>query len=259
MDLGLRGKTALITGGSKGIGRAAAESLAAEGCHVILVARTEAALAAAAKEIRSRFQVNVRAHAADIAVQGTAEALAGLFPEIDILVNNAGAIPGGSLQQVDGTTWREAWKLKVFGYIDMCRAFYPLLTHRGGVIVNVIGNAAATLDQAYICSVAGNAALEAFTRSLGGGAPADGMRVVGLSPGPVATDRLLTLTRRKAAEQFGDAERWRELLATMPFGRPATPQEIGDMVAFLASPRSGYTSGTIVQIDGGMASRSRTF
>lgn len=259
MDLGLRGRTALITGGSKGIGRAAAESLAAEGCDVILVSRTQSALETAAEEIRGRHQVNARAHAADIAVQGTAEELALLFPQIDILVNNAGAIPGGSLQQVDGTTWRSAWQLKVFGYIDMCRAFYPLLAKRGGVIVNVIGNAAATLDQAYICGVTGNAALEAFTRSLGGGAPADGMRVVGLSPGPVSTDRLVTLTRRKAADRFGDPERWRELLAPMPFGRAATPQEVGDMVAFLASPRSGYTSGTIVVIDGGMASRSRAF
>lgn len=257
MDLGLRGRTALITGGSKGIGRAAAESLAAEGCDVILVARTQSALEAAAEEIRARHQVNARAHAADLAVQGTADELALLFPATDILVNNAGAIPGGSLLQVDGATWRNAWQLKVFGYIDMCRAFHPLLARRGGVIVNVIGSAATTLDPGYICGVAGNAALEAFTRSLGGAAPAEGMRVVGLSPGPVATDRLVTLTRGKAADRLGDAERWRELLAPMPFARAATPQEIGDMIAFLASPRSGYTSGTIVQIDGGLASRSR--
>ena len=130
MDLGVRGKTALITGGSKGIGLAAAECLAAEGCGVILVSRTQAALDAAAEQIRTRFQVNARTHAADLAVQGAAEELARLFPEIDILVNNAGAIPGGSLQQVDGTTWRQAWQLKVLGYVDMCRAFYPLLARR---------------------------------------------------------------------------------------------------------------------------------
>jgi NAD(P)-dependent dehydrogenase (short-subunit alcohol dehydrogenase family) len=278
MDLQLRGRTALITGGSKGIGRAAAESMAAEGCDVILVSRTLTALEETAGAIRSRFQVNVRVHAADIAVQGTAEDIAARFPEIDILVNNAGAIPGGSLGQVDGTTWRQSWQLKVFGYIDMCRAFYPLLRKRSPYsgsgatapreastaqfvpsIINVVGNAAETLDQAYICGVTGNAALYAFTRSLGGAAPNDGLRVVGLSPGPVATDRLVGLMKKKAADRTGDAERWQELFAPMPFGRAATPEEIGDMIAFLASPRSGFTSGTIVTIDGGMAARSRAF
>jgi NAD(P)-dependent dehydrogenase (short-subunit alcohol dehydrogenase family) len=278
MDLLLRGRTALITGGSKGIGRAAAESMAAEGCDVILVSRTAAALEEAAGAIRARHQVNVRVHAADIAVQGTAEDIARRFPEIDILVNNAGAIPGGSLAQVDGTTWRQAWQLKVFGYIDMCRAYYPLLQARSPYagsgatapreaptapfvpsIINIVGNAAETLDQAYICGVTGNAALYAFTRSLGGAAPNDGLRVVGLSPGPVATDRLIGLMKKKSADRTGDAERWRELFAPMPFGRAATPEEIGDMIAFLASPRSGFTSGTIVTIDGGMASRSRAF
>jgi hypothetical protein len=264
MDLQLRGRTALITGGSKGIGRAAAESMAAEGCDVILVSRTLAALEEAAGAIRSRFQVNVRVHAADIAVQGTAEDIAARFPEIDILVNNAGAIPGGSLAQVDGTTWRQSWQLKVFGYIDMCRAFYPLLQARSSPafvpsIINVVGNAAETLDQAYICGVTGNAALYAFTRSLGGAAPNDGLRVVGLSPGPVSTDRLVGLMKKKAADRTGDAGRWQELFAPMPFGRAATPEECGDMIAFLASPRSGFTSGTIVTIDGGMAARSRAF
>lgn len=264
MDLQLRGRTALITGGSKGIGRAAAESIAAEGGHVILVSRTPAALDEAAASIRSRFQVNVRVHAADIAVQGTAEDIAARFPEIDVLVNNAGAIPGGSLGQVDGTTWRQSWQLKVFGYIDMCRAFYPLLMARSSPafvpsIINVVGNAAETLDQAYICGVTGNAALYAFTRSLGGAAPNDGLRVVGLSPGPVATDRLVGLMKKKAADRTGDPGRWQELFAPMPFGRAATPEEIGDMIAFLASPRSGFTSGTIVTIDGGMAARSRAF
>ncbi len=268
MDLLLRGRTALITGGSKGIGRAAAESMAAEGCDVILVSRTLAALEETAGAIRSRFQVNVRVHAADIAVQGTAEDIAARFPEIDILVNNAGAIPGGSLAQVDGTTWRQSWQLKVFGYVDMARAFYPLLQKRAvsyegarfvPAIINVIGSAAETLDQAYICGVTGNAALYAFTRSLGGSAPNDGLRVIGLSPGPVTTDRLVGLMRKKAADRTGDPERWQELFAPMPFGRAATPEEIGDMVAFLASPRSNFTSGTIVTIDGGMASRSRAF
>jgi len=130
MDLHLRGRTALISGGSKGIGRAAAESLAAEGCDLVLVSRTLATLEETAVAIRARHQVSVRVRAADLSVQGAAEDLSAQFPDVDILVNNAGAIPGGSLAQVDGTTLRQAWQLKVFSYIDLCRAFYPLLKAR---------------------------------------------------------------------------------------------------------------------------------
>ena len=90
-----------------------------------------------------------------------------------------------------------------------------------------------------------------FTRALGRAAPADGMRVVGINPGPVATERMTMLMRARAERELGDAERWPELTARMAFGRAATPEEIGDAVAFLASPRSGYTTGTILTINGG--------
>ena len=115
------------------------------------------------------------------------------FPDIDILVNNAGAIPGGSLLDVSEATWRKAWDLKVFGYVNMCRRFYALMKARkAGVIVNVVGNAADTHDPEYICGVAGNAALTAFTpiarlRQREGRHPR-----VALSPGPVETDRIVT-------------------------------------------------------------------
>ena len=106
--------------------------------------------------------------------------------------------PGGSLLNVDEATWRKAWDLKVFGYVNMCRAFYALMKERKrGVIVNVVGNAADTHDPEYICGVAGNAALTAFTQSLGCVSAKDGIRVVALSPGPVETDRLVTLMKKK--------------------------------------------------------------
>jgi NAD(P)-dependent dehydrogenase (short-subunit alcohol dehydrogenase family) len=174
--------------------------------------------------------------------------------EIDVLVNNAGAIPPGSLTGVDDATWRRAWDLKVFGFISLCRAVYPAMAaRRAGVIVNVIGAAGERFDPNYIVGSAGNASLMAFTRALGKAAPADGIRVVGINPGPIATARLEMLSRKRAEQQLGDAERWRELFAKMPFGRAGAPEEIGNAVAFLASPRSGYTSGTILTIDGGGA------
>ena len=254
MDLQLGGKRALITGGSKGIGRATAEVLADEGCDVTLVARDAALLEQAAAAIRSRRQVNVRVIPADLSSDETVRRVAEEAGEIDILVNNAGAIPPGDLLTVDNEIWRRAWDLKVFGFISFCRSVYPRMAARkAGVIVNVVGSAGEKFRPGYIAGAAGNASLMAFTRALGRQAPADGVRVVGINPGPVATDRLIMLQRDRAAKTLGGAERWQELFAGMPFGRAATPAEIGYAVAFLASPRSGYTSGTILTIDGGAA------
>jgi NAD(P)-dependent dehydrogenase (short-subunit alcohol dehydrogenase family) len=254
MDLKLSGKRALITGGSKGIGRASATVLADEGCDVILVARDPAALEDAAGSIRARRQVSVRTIAADLSSDAAVRRIAEEAGEIDILVNNAGAIPPGDVLSVDDETWRRAWDLKVFGFISFCRAVYPRMAARNsGVIVNVIGAAGEKFPPGYIAGAAGNASLMAFTRALGRQAPADGLRVNGINPGPVATERLILLQRDRAAKSLGDAERWQELFAAMPFGRAATPEEIGNAVAFLASPVSGYTSGTILTIDGGAA------
>ena len=252
MDLHLAGKRALITGGSKGIGRAAAEVLADEGCDLVLVARDRTVLDAAASAIRARRQVNVRTIAADLSSEAAVRQVAAAAGDIDILVNNAGAIPPGDLQAISDDTLRRAWDLKVFGFISFCRAVYPAMAaRRSGVIVNVIGAAGEQFPPGYIAGAAGNAALMAFTRALGRQAPSDGLRVVAINPGPVETERMVTMQRARAAEALGNAERWREMTATMPFGRPATPAEIGHAVAFLASPLSGYTTGTVLTINGG--------
>jgi len=250
MDLQLSGKLALVTGASKGIGRATAAVLAQEGCNVVLVSRDPVALNQAAEAIQRQSSAVVRALPADVSKQETIEGLAAKFTELDILVNNAGAIPPGDLLAVGNDTWRAAWELKVFGYISACRAFYPSLKKRGGVIVNIIGAAGERLDPNYVAGSTGNAALMAFTKSLAKGAVKDGVRVVGINPGPVATDRLEVMMRGRARTQFGDESRWRELLSGMSFGRAATPEEIGSAVAFLVSPRSAYTTGTILTIDG---------
>lgn len=251
MDLQLRGKRALVTGGSKGIGAAAALSLAAEGCDLVLVSRTAAVLTATADAIRARHQVRVDVMAADLAVSAEVDRVAEAAGAVDVLVNNAGAIPPGGLLDVDEARWRAAWDLKVFGFIALCRAMYPGLQARGGVVVNVVGAAGETFDPGYIAGASGNAALMGFTRALGRAAHKDGVRAVGINPGPVVTERLEMLMRHKAEVQYGDAERWLELCASMPYGRAATPAEIGDAVAFLASPRSAYTNGTILTINGG--------
>ncbi len=251
MDLGLAGRRALITGGSKGIGRASAEALAQEGCDIVLVSRDPATLATAAEGVRARRQVRVETIAADLSRQEDVERVAGAAGRVDILVNNAGAIPPGNLLAVDNDSWRAAWDLKVFGFIGLSRALYPVLKETGGVVVNVIGSAGETFDPGYIAGSAGNAALMAFTRTLGRFAHKDGVRAVGINPGPIATERLERLLRHRAETELGDAGRWMELCASMPYARPGKPEEIADAVAFLASPRSAYTNGTILTINGG--------
>jgi NAD(P)-dependent dehydrogenase (short-subunit alcohol dehydrogenase family) len=243
MELNLKGKRALVTGASKGIGRACVEILEKEGCTVLGASRSIAP--------------GPRTRATDLSQRGAAEELAAWAGELDILVNNAGAIPGGDLLKVDEETWRKAWDLKVFGYINLTRAVYAKMkARRRGVIVNVIGAAGEKMNAAYVTGSVGNAGLMAFTRALGGASHADGIRVVGINPGPVSTDRLISLHKQMAQAKLGDASRYEELFKDMSFGRPATSEEIANAVAFFASDRSAYTSGTILTIDGGQSNRS---
>jgi len=257
MDLGLAGKRALITGASKGIGAASARALANEGCHLHLAARSAAELESLAAELRKDHHVEVATHALDLTETAALESLAEAAGHVDILINNAGDIPGGALHEIDDATWRQGWELKVFGYINLTRLIYARMKARGGgVIVNDIGNAGERLDVDYIAGTTGNAALMAFTRAMGGRSLDDGIRVVGINPGPVGTDRIVKLMRNRARAWWGDEERYAELFERFPLGRPATAQEIADAMAFLASPRSGYTSGCILTVDGGITARN---
>ncbi len=251
MDLALKGKRAVVTGASRGIGKAIATTLAEEGCSLLLVARHDTPLDETAKALAGVTRVETMT--LDLSVQADVEQLADAAGETDILVNNAGSVPPGDLLAIDNAAWRAAWDLKLFGYISLSRCFLPLLIVRRGVIVNIIGSAAETLPAEYIAGASGNAALVAFTRALARGVAAEGVRVVGINPGAVATERLEMLMRAQAAHRWNDGARWQEMLADLPFGRAAAPQEIADAVAFLASPRSGYTSGTVLTIDGGGA------
>src|SRR3954451_3598330 len=209
MDLNLKGKRALVTGGSKGIGKACARVLAEEGCSVMIASRDGAALEAAAKDIKSKTGAEVKWKAADLSQRGVAEDLAKWAGDLDVLVNNAGAIPGGDLLKVDEDTWRRSWDLKVFGYINLTRRIYAGMKERkSGVIVNIIGSAGEKLDAAYIAGSTANAGLMAFTRAWGGASHAAGVRVVGINPGPISTDRLTSLYKQRAETLLGDASRY---------------------------------------------------
>ena len=158
MELGLTGRSVLITGSSKGIGLACAHAFAAEGCDLHLIARTAADLERARGELRDRHQVQVTTHALDLSDSANVDRLVEAAGDVDILVNNAGAIPGGSIEAVDEARWREGWDLKVYGYINMTRAFLTRMKARGsGVIINDIGTGGEKLDYDYIAGAAGNA------------------------------------------------------------------------------------------------------
>lgn len=261
MDLELRGKRVLITGASKGIGLACAEGFAAEGAHLHLAARNAAALEAARARLAAQYGVEVACHACDLADGAAVARLAADCGELDVLVNNAGAIPGGRLADVDDARWRRAWDLKVFGYINLSRAVYARLRARGaGVIVNVIGLAGERNKPEYIAGSSANAALMAFTRALGAESVDFGVRVVGVNPGRIETERQREVIMGIAREKLGDPARWPEIRAqmveTMPFKRFGQPQEVADLVVYLASARASYLSATVVSIDAGQSLRA---
>src|SRR5690349_10508409 len=239
MDLRLKGKSVLITGGSKGIGLACGKAFAAEGCRIHLAARNRERLDEAARTLGG-----ATVHAVDLRDGAGLRQLARDCAHVDILVNNAGDIPGGTIETVDEAKWRHAWELKVFGFINLTRELYPRMRERkSGVIVNVIGMAGESHPFEYICGAAGNAGLAAFTKAMGKGSREHGVRVLGVHPPSTRTDRIVALMKTAAKAKWGDESRYEELM-----GSVIEPEQVGDTVCFLASPRAGQLSGVVLNI-----------
>ena len=240
MDLGLKGKSVLITGGSKGIGLACAHAFVAEGCRVHIAARDSGRL----QKARTELAGDVAVHSVDLRDGAALRQLAKDCEGVDILVNNAGDIPGGTIETVDEAKWRHAWELKVFGFVNLSRELYARMkARRSGVIVNVIGMAGETHPFEYICGAVGNAGLAAFTKAMGKGSREHGVRVLGVHPPATRTDRIETLMRASARAKFGDESRYKELM-----GNVIEPSQVGDTVCFLASPRAGQLSGVVLNL-----------
>ena len=252
MDLKLKGKKVLITGGSKGIGASLGHAFAAEGASIILVSRSADALKATGDAIRSRHQVAVETCAADLSKGEAREETMRRYPDIDILVNNAGAIPGGSIEDLSMERWIEAWQLKVLGYVHMTKlALAQMKPRKAGIIVNIIGMAGPSPTWDYVCGATGNSGLNAFTKGVGSRSVDFGVRVFGINPAATRTDRIMTLSKARAQTKFGDENRWEEALGDLPFGRMKEPDEVAALAVMLCAPQVEYLSGTMIDMDGG--------
>ena len=257
MDLQLDGKVVAITGGSMGIGKAVAHRLAGEGCNISICARGKESLDAAAQELRDATGREVFSITADLTKDTDAkqfiDATAEHFGRIDILVNNAGAAPGGVLEGLSEDDWEAALQLKFMGYVRCTRHVIPHMRKQGsGRIVNVIGNDGIKHSYWEIAPGAANAAGQNFTISIAAQYARENITTVAINPGPVRTERWDGLVRAMSRDMKIPYEQADTLAPkSIPLGRIAEPEEVANLVTYLASPLAHFVNGTMIEIDGG--------
>lgn len=256
MELGLAGKVALVGGGSRGLGRAVAASLAREGADVAVFARDERALATAAEEIDA-MGTHVTPIAADVSrpddclrvVERTVEALGGL----DVLVTNMGGPPYGAASARTDAEWQQAWELVTMGVVRLCRAAVPHMRERGGgAIVGITTSGVHQLIAGTALSSVARMATTGYTKYLAAELAAENIRVNNVLPGWIATQRVVDLAEAEAAERDVTVEDvYREQNDAIPMARFGDAREIADAVVFLASERASYITGVNLRVDGG--------
>ena len=256
MELGLSGKVAIVTGASKGIGRAIAEMLATEGMAVVTSARSEAMLQSLATDLRSHGRT-VLVHATDLSQPETPAALVDAalreFGRVDLVVNNAGATKRGDFLTLTETDWHDGYALKFFAAVRITRAAWPALVKARGSVVNIAGVGGRTGSAEFTIGGSVNAAMLNLTKSLADRGVYEGVRVNAINPGSIVTDRLITRIDRLAQEQgLTREEAELKLTRQQNVARFGDCDEIAAAVAFLASHHGGYLNGAIIDIDGGM-------
>jgi NAD(P)-dependent dehydrogenase (short-subunit alcohol dehydrogenase family) len=256
MDLGLRGKAALITGASRGLGEAIASELADEGVHLCLVARDAAKLAEVAAAITARAQVRCVTFPGDLREPGTVQAAVAhtvsAFGRLDILVNNAGATKRGDFFWLTDEDWQDGYALKLHGYVRATRAAWPHIKAAGGTVINIVGIGARAGTDEFTIGGSVNAAVLNFTKAMAHLGIREGVRVNAINPGHIETERLTRNIMRlaQAHATTSDAARG-SLLAVCGTQRFGRPDEIASAVAFLASDKASFMQGALIDIDGG--------
>jgi len=257
MDLGLRGRVAVIAAGSKGLGKAVAEELAAEGVLLVLCARGEESLRATAEGIRKRFGAKVYTTQADVGKPGEPdrvilEAMA-QFGKVDILLTNSGGPPAGPFEAHTAEAWDNAYRLVLASVVEFCRAALPGMKERKwGRILNVTSIAAKQPVDNLMLSNSIRAGVIGFARTLANEVASYGVTVNNLIPGFTRTDRMVELaevTSKKEGISVEEAER--RFTAQIPMGRMAEPREFAALAAFLASERASYITAQSIAVDGG--------
>jgi NAD(P)-dependent dehydrogenase (short-subunit alcohol dehydrogenase family) len=256
MELGLSGKVAIVTGGSRGIGRSTALALVEEGASVLACARgrealDETAVLAAQRGGASGGRlVSVQADLTDAAaIERVVDRAVEEFGRVDLLVNNAGSARPGKFLELPDQAWLDDWQLKFFGYVRMARAVLaPMESGGGGTIVNVIGTGGLRPVAGYMIGGAANAALNHFTKALADEGAKRGIRVVGVNPGPILTERLKRFLSTLSPGSKTPEEAMRDMT---PLKRVGEPEEVASLILFLASERAAFIHGANITIDGG--------
>lgn len=251
MDLGLQDKRVLITGGSKGIGLACARAFIAEGAKVALVSRSGENLEKAKASLRDAYTI-----AADLVDAAAAAAMVERvekeFGLIDILVNCAGAAKRTDADDLTPAAWRAGMDAKYFSYINVIDPLIKRMGKRGrGVVINVIGAGGKVASPTHLAGGAANAALMLATAGLAYAYATKGVRVVGLNPGVTKTERVAEGLKAEAKRaNVSEDQAYKQMVARLPMGRPAEPEELADIVVFAASERGRYLNGANISTDG---------
>jgi 3-oxoacyl-[acyl-carrier protein] reductase len=258
MDLGLRGKTALVAAASKGLGKAVAQAFAAEGANVVMFSRSEEAIQSAAREIVSATNSNILGIAADVTnatdLQGVVTATLQRFGSVDILYNNAGGPKPGFFDTLDDADWQHAVELNLMSAIRLTRLCLPSMRskHWGRIITGTSSSVKQPLPTLMLSNSI-RSATTAWAKTLSDQVAADGITVNMLAPGRIATERLRQIDA-DTAERSGRTpeEIERDSLKTIPVGRYGDPSEFAAAAAFLASEQAAYITGVTLLVDGGL-------